>query len=478
MYLFLAGSLFLSSIMILLLTRGLYQNKIKLFEESHQLGSDDNDQLTGLPNRKLLTNKIKRDLISAKYNNSIVAVGFIDLDNFRKVNDHHGYDFGDFVLACLSEKMARSLRDTDYISRLGGDEFVVVFSGVKCNEEAEARMNQLLIVINDPIESQKKIIKLHASVGISSYPQDGDIEPDQLIRQADRAMYSAKQSGRNSLVFFDTNHDLKLRQQQDMILNLKTALDLNQLILFYQPKINLLTGEILGVEALVRWQHPEKGLIEPSKFLPIIEQHIFAIELGDWIIRRAIHDCHQWQLSGIHIPVAVNIFPIQLKDEEFIHRLESCLSTTPDFNSEMLEFEIIETAALDDIDKASRLIKRCKSFGVYFTLDDFGTGYSSLTYLRRLPIEKVKLDKSFVMGMLVDADDVVIVQGVLNMAKALGLEVIAEGVETFEHGEKLIGMGCNHAQGYAIAKPMPKDEILKWVEQWALPVQWKSFDID
>lgn len=431
------------------------------------------DPLTSLPNRILLTQKLQQEIVNAQSFNTHVAVVVIDLDDFKQVNDRYGHEFGDLVLTLLSKRMQASLRDKDIISRLGGDEFVVVFSGIKCHQEAELRMNELLLVIGESIEYRNRLITLHASAGISIYPQNEEVDPDQLIRQADSAMYLAKQSGRNSLAFFDVNNELLLRQQHDMVIQLKNAIKLNQLTLFYQPQVHLLTGKIVGVEALIRWHHPDKGLLTPYYFLPSIQQHLLAIELGEWIIRRAIDDCHQWNLSGIDIPVAINLFPLQLQDDRFLHRLKNCLKDSPAFNSNMLELEIVETAALDDIDKAAKAINSCKDLGIYFALDDFGTGYSSLTYLKRLPVKKVKLDQSFVRGMLEDSEDAVIVQGVLNMAKAFGLNVIAEGVETFEHGEKLIELGCYLAQGYAIAKPMSKEELFNWTLTWKLPEQWK-----
>lgn len=435
------------------------------------------DPLTELPNRMLLAERLQQALTESKTSGKFVAVVFIDLDDFKAINDDFGHEFGDVVLSTLSEKMLASLREGDTLARLGGDEFVAILPNLQDKTDSQVLIKQLLASINEAFLCNQRVVQVNASAGISIYPQNSDIDPDQLVRQADSAMHRAKQTGRNNFTFFDASQDQLLRQQHEIITELQQALKDNELRLFYQPKVDLLSGELVGVEALLRWQHPVKGLLAPNAFLHIVEKHIIGIDIGKWVLQKAIADCNQWRLEGKRIPVAINLFPLQLQEENFVEHLTKLLSACEGLGPEDIELEIVETAALEDIDKASKVISTCKTEGINFALDDFGTGYSSLTYLRKLPVKILKLDQSFVRGMLEEKEDVAIILGVLTMAKALELEVVAEGVETLEHGEQLLRMGCRLAQGYAIAKPMPEEQLLAWSDSWTLPQRWRTIDL-
>jgi EAL domain-containing protein (putative c-di-GMP-specific phosphodiesterase class I) len=285
-------------------------------------------------------------------------------------------------------------------------------------------------------------------------------------------MYIAKQSGKNRYHLFDTKQDMAVKIQRESIQDIRSALDKNQFVLYYQPKINMKTNEVIGVEALIRWQHPEKGLVPLLDFLPIIEGHILSIEIGEWVINTALAQIMEWQKLGLILTISVNIGARQLQQEDFARRLEKSFAAYPDVPKGQLELEVLETSALGDISHVSKIMQTCCEQGVTFALDDFGTGYSSLTHLRRLPVNLIKIDPTFVRDMLEDKGDLAIVEGVVGLAKAFKREVIAEGGETIEHGEKLMQLGCELAQGYGIAKHMPAEEIPNWVLAWLSSEHW------
>lgn len=432
------------------------------------------DALTDLPNRVLLSDRIMQAMVRSRRSGRLVAIVFVDLDEFKQVNDDYGHDFGDRVLVAVSGRMQGALREEDTLARLGGDEFVVVLPDLPALDAIEPILGRLLENIARPVEQDGKTAHVTASAGITVYPQEGEIDPDQLLRQADQAMYRAKQIGRNNYAFFDAGQERELREQHELIARLRVALEHDEFRLFYQPKVDLMSGEVIGAEALIRWQHPDQGLLSPAAFLFAVERHSLAVDLGQWVLEQALDDCQGWLSAGRRIPVAINLFPLQLQQPDFLSRLRDALARHGQVSPRDIELEIVETAALEDIQQASRVIRGCAEHGIDFALDDFGTGYSSLTYLRRLPVKTLKLDQSFVRGMLADREDVVIIQGVLNMAEAFGLKVVAEGVETLEHGEQLLQMGCRLAQGYAIAKPMPAAEIVDWTNCWNLPARWRQ----
>jgi diguanylate cyclase (GGDEF)-like protein/PAS domain S-box-containing protein len=430
------------------------------------------DALTALPNRTLLADRMKNAIAQAFRRQQPLAVVYLDLDGFKNVNDTHGHEVGDQLLISLSARMGHTLRQGDTLARLGGDEFVAVLIDLENTEASIPLINRLLSAASDPVSIGDLTLKISASLGVTFYPQSEEVDADQLLRQADNAMYQAKLSGKNCYHIFDTEQDRNIRGQHESVERIRLALNREEFLLYYQPKVNMRTGKVIGAEALIRWQHPQEGLLAPAVFLPIIENHPLAIELGEWVINTALRQLEIWQGEGLDIPVSVNIGARQLQKENFVRRLRGILGEHPSIKPSCLELEILETSALEDINRASQVIAECRELGVTFALDDFGTGYSSLTYLRRLPITLLKIDQSFIRDMLIDPDDLAILEGVIGLAGAFRREVIAEGVETIEHGEILLQLGCEFAQGYGIARPMPSHELPKWVNSWSPDPAW------
>ncbi|WP_210545133.1 EAL domain-containing protein [Rhodoferax sp. PAMC 29310] len=430
------------------------------------------DALTNLPNRVLLADRLHQGLAQAQRRGQLLAVAYLDLDGFKAINDVHGHDVGDQVLVVLSELMRQTLREGDTLARLGGDEFVAVLVDLADVAACEPMLTRLLAAAAQPVAVADGTVQVSASLGVTFYPQMGEVDADQLLRQADQAMYQAKLAGRNRYFAFDADEDRSVRGHHDSLDRIGRAIADGELVLHYQPKVNLRTGQIIGVEALVRWQHPEKGLLAPALFLPLIEDHPLAIDLGEWVIRTALAQVASWQRAGLHLPVSVNIGARQLQQPNFSERLQALLWACPSVVPGDLELEVLETSALEDVALVSHVIEACRAIGVKFALDDFGTGYSSLTYLKRLPVTLLKIDQSFVRDMLDDPDDLAILQGVIGLASAFRREVIAEGVETVAHGVMLLQLGCELAQGYGIARPMAAENVPAWCAAWRPDAAW------
>jgi len=430
------------------------------------------DALTSLPNRVLLADRMRQGMAQAKRRSRPLAIAFLDLDGFKTINDDCGHEAGDQLLITLSDRMKQTLREGDTLARLGGDEFVAVLLDLADETTSEPLLNRLLAAAAQPVEFGNIILQVSASLGVTFYPQVEDIDADQLLRQADQAMYQAKQAGKNRYHLFDALLDRNIRSHYETLDRIRYALTAGEFVLFYQPKVDMRTGAVIGAEALIRWQHPEKGLLPPAVFLPVIEEHSLAIDIGEWVIGTALAQMELWQVGGLKIPVSVNVSARQLLQADFVVRLSELLAAHPNVKHGDLELEVLETSAMEDLVKASGVIDACRKLGVSFALDDFGTGYSSLTYLKRLPVSMLKIDQSFVRDMLDDPDDLAILEGILGMALAFRLKVIAEGVETVEHGTLLLQLGCDLAQGYGIARPMPADQLLGWVDTWQPDPVW------
>ena len=294
------------------------------------------------------------------------------------------------------------------------------------------------------------------------------------MRQADQAMYQAKVAGKNRYQIFDAEQDSSIRGHHESLERIRLALTQSEFVLYYQPKVNLHSGKVIGAEALIRWQHPEQGLLAPAAFLPVIEDHPLAVAVGEWVIDTALTQIELWHAAGLEMPVSVNIGARQLQQSDFLKRLQLILARHPQVNPASLELEILETSALADMEQVSQVIEACAQIGVKFALDDFGTGYSSLTYLKRLRVTLLKIDQSFVRDMLDDPDDLAILQGVIGLAAAFKREVIAEGVETIAHGTLLLQLGCELAQGYGIARPMPPEQMPAWAATWQPDAAWSE----
>lgn len=429
------------------------------------------DALTSLPNRLLFSDRLQQALIQSQRRERSLAVAYLDLDGFKDVNDRYGHEVGDELLIAVSTHMKDALREGDTLARMGGDEFVAVLVDLEYAMDYESVVSRLLHAASAPIRIGDTILNVSASIGVSLSPRDG-IEPDQLIRQADQAMYQAKQSGKNRYQLFDIEFDQLVKSQTETLDGIRQALVRKEFVLYYQPKVGMSTGEVIGAEALIRWNHPERGILSPAAFLPLIQDDPISVELGEWVIEAALTQVEEWHSAGLDMPVSVNIGARQLQQSHFVTRLSETLAAHPGVLPSCLELEILETNALEDLNLSTEVMDACHKLGVRFALDDFGTGYSSLTHLRYLPTDVIKIDKTFVRDMLTDQEDRHIVKAVVELAKTFGRSVIAEGVETVEHGNALIELGCEHVQGYAIARPMPASELQSWLNTWKPEASW------
>ncbi|AGX87245.1 EAL domain-containing protein [Candidatus Symbiobacter mobilis] len=435
------------------------------------------DSLTGLPNRVLLSDRLREAMNRAQRSSTGLAVVNVDLDGFKAINDRYGHEVGDQLLVVVADRIARILREGDTLARFGGDEFVAVFDDVPGVAECVPLLDSLLDAASAPIDVAGYRLQVTASLGVSLFPQSQVVDADMLVRQADQALYKAKQAGKNLYHIFDADQDRSVRDHHECVNRLVYALRNGEFVLYYQPKVNMRTGQVLGVEALIRWQHPHRGLLAPGLFLPEIENHPLAVQLGEWVIDTALAQAQEWLKSGLDLHVSVNVGAIQLQQVGFVDRLRELLAAHPEVGPHHLEIEVLETSALEDTRVVTQVIEQCHQLGVRFALDDFGTGYSSLTYLKRLPVSVLKIDQSFVRGMLDDSDDLSILDGVLGLALAFRRAVIAEGVETVAHGAMLLQLGCDMGQGYGIARPMPAAAVPDWVQTWRMDPSWMHLHV-
>lgn len=425
------------------------------------------DVLTNLPNRKKLTDLLSQSMLQCIEDKCSLAVVLLDLDGFKVINDTHGHNLGDELLIALSVRMKRALREGDILARVGGDEFVAILANLTCIDDAEPVFERLLLAASEPAIVGDITVNISTSIGVTFYPQD-TVNADQLVRHADQAMYVAKKSGKNCYHLFDIVQDDAFKLRREHLAAIRHAIDSDEFVLYYQPKVNMRTGTVIGFEALIYWQHPKLGLLNPIEFLPVIESNPMMIEIGEWVIDSALRQISKWQEieNSLPISISVNIAAVQLQRPDFTQRLTELLEAHSDVEPCYLGLEVLETSALDNVHHVSETMNNCKALGINFALDDFGTGYSSLTYLRRLPASVIKIDRSFVQHMLTNTDDFSIVEGVIALAKSFKLNVIAEGVESVEHGSALLRLGCEMAQGYAIAKPMLASDIPAWINSW------------
>ena len=431
------------------------------------------DALTGLPNRTLLGDRLHQAIAQSKRSNSGLAVCYLDLDDFKAVNDRLGHKIGDRLLIQVALRLLDNIRSGDTVARIGGDEFVLLLNGLDSIEEYDVPLRRLLSGLATSFDIDDEVVQISGSIGITLYPQDSS-DPDTLLRHADHAMYAAKQAGRNRYHFFDTQQDRRAQAYRSALERLWVALSAGEFRLHYQPKVDMRLGRPVGLEGLIRWQHPERGLLPPSEFLDVVDDGELSIPLGDWVIEAALTQMEVWQARGVAMPVSVNISGRQLQADKFITNLRAALQRHPGIEPGMLEVEILETAALSDLAKVAAVIEDCQRLGISFAIDDFGTGFSSLSYLRRLPANTLKIDQSFVRDILDDPDDTAIVDGVIGLGNAFRRRLVAEGVESVEHGLLLMRLGCDLAQGYAISRPMPPEQVIDWWQTWVAPAIWQE----
>jgi diguanylate cyclase (GGDEF)-like protein/PAS domain S-box-containing protein len=430
------------------------------------------DALTGLPNRILLSDRLRRAMIQTHRRKRLLAVVLLDLDGFKSVNDGHGHAAGDRLLSTLAVRMKHALREGDTLARLGGDEFVAVLPELDNVGACVPIITRLLEAASEAVEIGQAVVRVSASVGVTFYPQGEDQDADQLLRQADQAMYEAKVTGRNRYQFFDSAQGRSAADRQQKLSRMRQALAAREFVLYYQPKVNMSTGEVVGAEALIRWQQPEVGLLPPAAFLPLVEGHPLAIELSEWVIETAITQMESWQSAGLYLPVSVNVGAQHLLQGQFVEHLSAHLAAHPSIQPSRLQLEVLESSALQDIVLVSKILDACHKVGVSIALDDFGSGYSSLTYLKLLPADVLKIDQSFVREIVSKGENQAILEAMLGLAAALHRQVIAEGVETIDHGLMLLKTGYELAQGYAIAHPMPAAELPAWFASWHPDPRW------
>jgi len=444
--------------------------------EKHQLMQQlrwqaGHDVLTGLENRAALSERFSAAIQTAHTHQQWLAVCLLDLDHFQAINESHGQEFANKLLQQVARRLESSAGTEHHVARLGGDEFVVLLQNQQDVAGVELNLALLLAELAQPYEIELQSISLSASIGVAIYPRD-DVNADTLLRCADQAMYQAKLNGRNQFHLFDAEQDQQLRTHHNQRARIRQALQQDELRLYFQPKVNMRQGRIIGMEALLRWQHPEQGIVGPLQFLPLIEHTDLIIDVGDWVLHQAMAQLRAWTALHAEWVISVNIAARHFQCKDFVERLRKILAAYPDVAPERLEIEILESAAIQDIQHVREVMLACQKIGVSFALDDFGTGYSSLSYLKRLPADTLKIDQSFVRDMLEDKDDLAVISAIIGLADAFNRAVIAEGVETAEHGVALLRLGCDLVQGYGIARPMPATQIEAWAKNYVAPTVW------
>ncbi|GAB2880513.1 hypothetical protein GCM10027046_05760 [Uliginosibacterium flavum] len=419
------------------------------------------DSLTGLPNRSYWQELARTALSSARRHKDQAAVLFLDLDHFKTINDSLGHTVGDELLAGVASRLKHCLRAEDVLARQGGDEFVVLLPRLSNFEEIGNVASKLVKSLTAPLQLQSHELTISVSIGIAHYPSDGD-DIETLLKHADVAMYSAKQAGRNNFQFFVPEMNQRAMVRLQMESALRRAIERGEMILHYQPQMELSNGHISGCEALVRWQDPVKGMIPPMDFIPLAEESGLILPLGDWVMREACLQQARWAAEGIHLSMAINISALQFQQADFVEKVARIISETG-ANPREIELEITESALLASTDELVAQLERVRALGVTLALDDFGTGYSCLAYLKRLPIERLKIDRSFVKDLPGDAEDAAIASATLSMARDLGMDVVAEGVENQAQCDYLIERRCRSIQGYFISKPLSADALTAWL---------------
>lgn len=428
------------------------------------------DLKTGLPNASAFMERVQAACRQSLAEGFMLCICQLDLDQFKRINQALGEQIGDRILGEVAERLRSSLRHasqwSDEVARLGGDDFALL---LRCNTEEEARLavERFQTVLRAPFyfDDKQAPLNLSASIGATLFPKDGS-GPETLARHAAHALYRVKRSGRDSYEFFDTAKRQRNEQRVLALGRMQQALDSGELQLYYQPKVDMRSGKVLGMEALIRWHHPERGVLAPGHFLPLIEQTGLGVQVGDWTLEQAMRQSAQWLQQGLKLDISVNMSARHLQMEDFTLRLKELLARHPAEVARHLTLEVLESAALADIDATHALIQRCRSLGVSCALDDFGTGYSNLTYLKRLPVDTLKIDRSFVQNMLIDAQDRALVEGVMGLARTFGCAVVAEGVESAAHAEALMALSCHIGQGNGISPAMPAAQVPEWVQHF------------
>jgi diguanylate cyclase (GGDEF)-like protein/PAS domain S-box-containing protein len=425
--------------------------------------SAEHDFLTGLPNRMLLHDRVNQAVGLSLRHSTKGAVLFLDLDGFKNINDSLGHPVGDKVLQSVAERLVTCLRGSDTVSRQGGDEFVVLLSEVEHAEDAAITASRMLKAVAKPHLIDKRELHVTTSIGVSIFPDDGK-DADTLIKNADTAMYQAKENGRHSYQFFKPAMNARAVERQSIEESLRRALERQEFSLHYQPKINLQTGEITGAEALVRWTHPIRGSVPPAQFIPVAEDCGLIVQIGRWVLHEACRQTQTWAQAGLHLAnMAVNVSAVELRNEGFLDGVIAILAETG-LDPRALELELTESVLMKHVESTEGILKALRAKGVQFAVDDFGTGYSSLSYLRKLSIDTLKIDQSFVRQSGADPDETAIASAVIGMGRNLNLRVVAEGVETLDELAFLRAQHCDEAQGYYFSRPVPAEQFAELLQ--------------
>ncbi|HJW26312.1 MAG TPA: EAL domain-containing protein [Rhodocyclaceae bacterium] len=424
------------------------------------------DPLTGLPNRVLAHDRLLHAMGHSRREGTRAAAMYIDLDNFKQVNDTLGHTTGDGLLRQAAARLQAAMREEDTVARLGGDEFLIILNGLAHGDDTSAVAEKIIAAFAAPFPVDDRELVTSPSIGIAIYPDDGS-DATELLRNADLAMYEAKEAGRNTYRFFDRKMNADAVERLNLLGKLRGAGDRHELVLHFQPQIDLHTGTVIGCEALLRWFHPEMGLVAPGRFIPIAEDSGLIVAIGNWVLREACRQAVAWQRAGLPpLVMAVNLSAVQFRHPDIYDTVVSALAETG-LHPSCLELEITESILIRDTESVLEKATRLKELGLKLSIDDFGTGYSSLSYLKRFPVDKLKVDRSFVQDMATDSEDAALVQAIVQMAKTLGLKTIAEGVEDLPVLEKLRACHCDEVQGFLFGRPMPADDFQAYLERRA-----------
>jgi diguanylate cyclase (GGDEF)-like protein len=422
------------------------------------------DALTGLPNRLLFIDRLGREIAHAERDGHVFAVLVVDLDRFKVINDTLGHGPGDQLLIEIAQRLSSTVRSADTVARTGGDEFLLLLTDIREAPDAAVIAAKIISELDKAVSISGTEVHTSASIGISVYPADGS-DSDTLVAHADEAMYFAKQAGRNSFQFFSPGMSVFSRQRLDLESELRRALPMKQFEVHYQPKVDVATGRMNSVEALLRWRHPTRGLVGPLEFIPIAEETGLMLSIGEWVLREACRQARQWQREGLpFLRIAVNISPIHFRQSKFLEIVRSALLDN-DLEPQYLEIELTETTVMDHAENSVNILEELSRMGVIVSIDDFGTGYSSMSYLRRFPIDKLKIDRSFIHDMTTNSDAASIVRAIISLAHSLRLKVVAEGVETAEQLEQLRELGCDQFQGFYRSAAVLPSEIGDFVQK-------------
>ncbi len=423
------------------------------------------DALTGVPNRVLFGELLEHAIASAQRNYGRLAVCYLDLDGFKAINDGLGHAAGDRLLIEISRRLGKVTRSCDAMCRLGGDEFALLFTELHNSLECDEILERVQSVVNEPLELDGHSVRISASIGVALYPQDS-LDAELLLRYADQAMYQAKKQGKNAYVFFDAALHLQEQNRLQQLTRLINAFRQGEFLLYYQPTTDLFTQQVVGMEALLRWNDPEHGIVTPEGFLPVIVGSHMEFELGMWVIEQVLAQMTQWSQQGLVFKVSFNVSGGQLLHPDFSKELNRLLALYPQALPSLLALEFQENAVLTDIKAAVAVLERCRSLGICVSMDNFGTGYSSLSHLKRLPLDSIKIDRSFVCNLLSNTHDACMIEVVVQLAATLRMVVVVEGMERFEQGERLKELGCYYVQGYGISRPMPAEQVGSWLQEW------------